>query len=68
MDPSGEVQSIYDFDHLLMAVHRDAVDALLPYYLQHEDESWWYNQYFVNAAVALFPTLESRASIQCSLG
>lgn len=56
MDPSGEVQSIYGFDHLLMAVHRDAADALLPYSLQHEDESWWYSEYVVNvASAALFP-------------
>ncbi len=52
IDPRHEVSSIYGFDHLMMAVHRDAADALLPYSLEHEDESWWYSEYILNLAAA----------------
>ena len=43
---------MYGFDHLLMAVHTDAADALLPYSLELEDVSWWYSEYVVNLAAA----------------
>jgi hypothetical protein len=36
-------------------MERGAADALVPYCLEHEVESWWYGQYVLNlVAAALF--------------
>ena len=37
--------------HLCGTRHGHA-DALLPYSLEHEDESWWYSEYILNLAAA----------------
>ena len=37
LDPAAEVTTAYGFDHLLMAVHTEAADALLPYSHEHEE-------------------------------
>uniref|UniRef100_A0A7S0HBB7 Uncharacterized protein n=1 Tax=Hanusia phi TaxID=3032 RepID=A0A7S0HBB7_9CRYP len=54
IDPAGEVVPIYGFDHLLIAVHHDAVDLLLPYTLRYENVSWWYSQHVFNLISAMF--------------
>ena len=58
---------MYGFDHLLMAVHTDAADALLPYSLELEDVSWWYSEYVVNLAAAGLLGLTTLCSFMLSL-
>ncbi len=36
----------------LCGTHHGHADALLPYSLEHEDESWWYSEYILNLAAA----------------
>lgn len=52
------IHSVYDFDAIVNAFHRDLVRdrVLLPYIAEHDSVTWWLSQYFViHLAGALYP-------------
>jgi len=52
-----EIDAIFTFDAIIIAVHKEALNVLLPYYDGHDMESWWYAQvYFNHIAALLYPS------------
>ena len=55
-DDGLEVRSVNNFDHLVIAVHADASQWLLPYVTELDNECQWVSQWrFTSLANALFP-------------
>ena len=46
-EPPVEVVAACWWDHLMVAFHRDALPALLPYWTGMDTESWWFSQRIV---------------------
>ncbi|EKX39272.1 hypothetical protein GUITHDRAFT_143674 [Guillardia theta CCMP2712] len=53
-DPPEEVVAACWWDHLMVAFHRDALPALLPYWTGFDKESWWFPQRIVTVLSAAF--------------
>jgi len=52
-----EVETLYSFDMILNAVHKEALPVLLPYYDGCDKISWWYSSvYKVHLASVLYPS------------
>lgn len=51
-DPPTEVVPACWWDHLMVAFHRDAIEALLPYWTGMDHLSWWFAQRIVTVMAA----------------
>ena len=51
-DPPTEVVPACWWDHLMVAFHRDALEALLPYWTGMDHLSWWFAQRIVTVMAA----------------
>lgn len=53
----AEIDTIFSFDLIVNAIHKEALPILLPYYDSDDEESWWYSGlYLVHLASLIYPS------------